>query len=148
MAVNATLRAEGLRLTLHVEGYQFPEMTTGSDANWLVGAVELEICRAGRFTAQKHLMPFAPDLQAFRDQLDALDRDLTGQAILAHLEGEFEATITLKDGKGTLTGYVREHIGPALRFDQIKVNQTYVREALQQFDTLVSGFPVRGNPAD
>jgi hypothetical protein len=148
MAVAATLRGEGLRLTLHVEGYQFPEMTTGSDANWLVGGVELEIGRTGRFTARKQLMPFAPDLKAFRDQLHTLDRALTGQAILAHLEDEFEATITLEDGKGTLAGYVREHIGPALRFDQIEIDQTYVREALEQFDRLVTAFPVRGNPAD
>jgi hypothetical protein len=31
MVTAATLRGEGLRFTLHVEGYGFPEKATGSD---------------------------------------------------------------------------------------------------------------------
>jgi hypothetical protein len=148
MAVTATVGGEGLRFTLRVDGYQFPETTTGSDGNWLVGAVELEVRRTGRFTARKQLTPFAPDLKAFRDQLDTLDRDLTGQAVLAHLEDEFELIVTLEEGKGALAGHVRDHIGPALHFDEIETDQTYMRQALKEFDALIHAFPVRGNPAD
>jgi hypothetical protein len=148
MTVEATVRGHGCRLTVRVDSYENAKFTTGSDANWLVGTVELHVGTTASFTARKKVSPFAPELNAFRDQLRTLDRDLTGQATLTNLEGEFEVTITLNNGKGKLAGYVREHIGATLRFDQIETDQTYVREALEQFDALVTAFPVRGNPAD
>lgn len=35
-----------------------------------------------------------------------------------------------------------------LSFDRIATDETYVREALEQFSALMSDFPVRGAPAD
>lgn len=148
MSVSASVRGHGCCFTLRVDRYESPNLTTGSDANWLAGTVDLEVGLTGTFRVRKQLSPFAPDLKAFRDELRALDRDLTGRATLAHLEDEFELTITLENGKGVLAGRVREHIGASLAFDQIETDQTYVREALEQFDALVTAFPVRGNPAD
>jgi hypothetical protein len=148
MSVSASVRGHGCCFTLRVDRYESPNLTTGSDANWLAGRVDLEVGLTGTFRARKQLSPFAPDLKAFRDELHALERDLSGRATLAHLEDEFELTITLENGKGILAGRVREHIGASLAFDQIETDQTYVREALEQFDALVTAFPVRGNPAD
>jgi hypothetical protein len=144
--VEASVRAEKFRFTLRVDRHERPDVATGSDADWLVGTVELEVNATGSYRVRKRLSPFAPDLEAFRDQLRSLDRDLTGQATLTHLEGEFELTITLENGNGTLAGFVRDNIGPDLRFDQIETDQTYVREALKAFDALTAAFPARGNP--
>lgn len=148
MTVDAAVRGHGFHLTLHVERYERPEETTGSDANWLLGAVALSVGTTGAFTAKHPVSLFTPDLEHFRDELQVLDRELSGTAGLQHIDGQLELHITLASGKGTLTGFVREHIGATLRFDQIATDQTYVREALEQFDTLMSVFPVRGNPAD
>ena len=101
----------------------------------------MEITREGTFKARRQLTPFAPDLKAFSEQLAVLDRNLTGEAVLAHLEDEFEARITLKNGKGTLAGHVRDPIGSALHFDEIPIDQSYVREALEQFDALTRRSP-------
>jgi hypothetical protein len=54
--------------------------------------------------------------------------------------------VRLKRGKGTLSGIVRDHVGPELRFGDVEIDQTFVREALNQIDSLVSAFPVRGDP--
>ena len=147
MGAEAVIRGENFVFTLRVDRYVAPQLTSGSDANWLHGAVELEISMVGSYRASQQVSPFASDLEAFRDELRALDRDLTGTATLAHLEGEFEVTIALESGKGTLSGYVREHIGPRLQFDEIKTDQTYVNAALKQFEALTAAFPVRGDPA-
>jgi hypothetical protein len=144
MSVEATIRGHGLRLTLRIDGYEDPAAQTGTDSDWLTAVIDLEVGVTGRFRAHKQLTPFAPELEAFRDQLRALDRDQTGQARLAHLEDEFELTITLVDGKGTIAGYVREHIGASLSFDEIEIDQTHVREALKQFVALADAFPSRG----
>jgi hypothetical protein len=147
MSVEATVRGDGCRFTLRVDAYESPSLTTGSDANWLRGAVELAVGTTGRFVASRPLSPYAPDLAAFRNELRTLDRDLTGKATLTHIEDEFELTIALTNGKGTLAGHVREHIGAILRFDQIGTDQSYVREALEHFDALLAAFPVRGDPS-
>jgi hypothetical protein len=148
MTVDAGVRGHGFRLVLHVERYERPQDTTGSDANWLVGAVELDVGTTGAFTAKHRVSLFTSDLDRFRNELRALDRDLSGEATLHHIESQVKVTIKLTDGRGSLSGYVREHIGATLGFDQITTDQTYVREALEQFDELVTAFPVRGNPAD
>jgi hypothetical protein len=148
MTVEAAVRADGFDLTLHVERYERSQETNGSDANWLVGAVALTAGTTGAFTAKHQVSLFTSDLERFRDELRILDRDLSGEAALHHIEGQFELRIKLASGKGALSGFVREHIGATLNFDQIATDQTYVRDALEQFAALMSAFPVRGNPAD
>jgi hypothetical protein len=147
MPIEAMLRADGACLVLQVERYESPATTTGTDANWLVARVALDVGRTAIFTARVEVTVLTDELEAFRDELRLLDRELTGEATLHHLESQLGATITLKSGKGTIAGYVREHIGATLRFDQIPIDQSYVREALQQFDALVTAFPVRGDPS-
>ena len=127
---------------LRVQGYEDPAIP-GGDANWLTAEVELTVGTYGTYHARQRVSLYAPDLAAFAGELRALDRDLTGQAELRHLEGELAATIKLEAGKGTLAGYVREHVFVKLSFRDIAIDQTYVREARQQFDALVGAFPVR-----
>lgn len=149
MHVEAYVRATNFCFALRIDRYEFPDYDTGSDANWLVGSVSLEIAstrETGVFRAQKPVASYAPDLTAFRDELRSLDRDLSGQATLQHLEGEYKLTIALDNGKGTLAGFVQDNFGPSLRFDQIVTDQTYVREVLSQFEGLATKFPVRGDP--
>jgi len=146
MPIEAAVRAEGACLVLRVERYESPARTTGMDANWLVGRVALDVGRTDIFTAKVEVSVLASELESFRDELQVLDRELTGEATLHHLESQIGVTITLKSGKGAIAGYVREHIGATLRFDQIPIDQSYVREALEQFDALVTAFPVRGDP--
>jgi hypothetical protein len=143
VAVEAALRGDGLRLLLRVQGYEHPGIQSGEDANWLTAEVELTVGTCGTYRATQRASLYAPDLAAFASELRALDRDLTGQAELRHLEGEVCATIKLDAGKATLTGYVREHIFVKLGFRDIAIDQTYVREAREQFDALVDAFPVR-----
>lgn len=143
MTVEATLSGDGCRLTLRVHAYERPRITTGEDANWLVGDAELTLGTTGSFSARHRLSLYAPDLAAFTAQLRALDHDLAGQAKLDHIEGQVEGTITLSAGKGTFAGHLREHIGATLSFDQIPTDQTRVREALRQFVALTNAFPAR-----
>jgi hypothetical protein len=148
MVVEAQIRARDFQLTLRADRYERPADTTGSDANWLVGAVELTVGSMGRFSASLPVSLFTSDLERFAADLRVLDRELTGAAALHHIESQLALTIELAAGTGKLSGFVREHIGAKLGFEGIAVDQTYVREALGQFDALVAAFPVRGNPAD
>ena len=143
MAIEAALRGDGFRLLLLVQGYERPDIGSGEDANWLTAEVELTVGTYGTYQARQRASLYAPDLASFARDLQVLDRDLTGRAELRHLEDEIAATVTLDAGKGTLEGYVREHIAAKLSFREIRTDQTYVREAREHFDALVAAFPPR-----
>lgn len=148
MSLELTVRGEGLAMSITVAGYEFPHIESGSDANWLSGAVELTVGATGRFTASHKLWLFTTDLQQFRDELRVLDSELSGEARLRHLEGQLDLTIKLTNGRGTVEGVVGEHVGAELVFEQIPIDQTYVRQTLEQLETIISAFPARPNPAD
>ena len=118
-------------------------MTAGSDANWVTGEVAVSV---RGFTARQPIALVTAELERFRDELHELDANLTGEAELVHLEEEVGVTVRLKDGRGTLSGFLIEHTGPELRFGEIEVDQSFVRETLREFDALVTAFPVRGKP--
>lgn len=144
VSLEVTIAGDGCRFTLRVDGYQFPQMPADyNDANWLVGQIDLSAGARGAFSARLCVTPYALDLQAFRNQLQTLDRELTGQATLAHVEDQFEVVVTLANGKGKLSGYVREHVGARLRVAEFETGQTFVRQALNEFEALVTAFPVR-----
>jgi hypothetical protein len=127
-----------------VAGYEFPQLTTGDDANWVNAEVDLAVGRELSYSARLSLTLLTDELERFRDELRALDAKPTGEAELTHLEEELGLTLKLKRGKGTLSGFALDHVGPELRFDHVEVDQTFVREALAQFDALVEAFPVAG----
>jgi len=146
MAVEMRLRGDGCRLVLRVDRYEYPDLRSGSDANWLTSEIELTAGATGAFSVTQALALRTDELEQFRDQLRRLDRELKGEATLEHLEEEVGITVRLSAGKGTLAGFVREHIGPELRFQDVETDQSFVHQALRELDAVVAAFPVRGDP--
>ena len=66
--------------------------------------------------------------------------------MLEHLEAQVGCTVTLTSGRGSLTAFVREHIGSELRLSDCETDQSYLAETVRQLDAIVSTFPVRGTP--
>ena len=52
MALEVSLRAERCQLVLRVDRYAYPSVTSGSDANWLAGQVELIAGETGSYRAR------------------------------------------------------------------------------------------------
>jgi hypothetical protein len=129
-----------------VLGYEFPQIETGDDANWVTAEAELAATGgASSYTARQRMTLQTTELARFRDELGALDAELSGTAEYSHLEDEIGVTIELKRGKGTLSGFIQDHVGPELRFESVEIDQSFVRQALSQFDSLVRAFPIRGD---
>jgi hypothetical protein len=158
MTVSVTVAGERGRLTLRASGYEFPDKQTGSDANWLRGEVELTTGNTGTFAVRLPVWLYTDDLRRFRDALRDLLASLSGEAVLDHIESNVGCRITLEDGSGELTAFVREHVGgtsPAsrrrgsraeLRVEKILTDQTYLVAALEDLDAALRAFPVRGVP--
>lgn len=151
MIVEATLRAGGVRLVLGVKGYQFPQFNTGSDANWLVCDVQLDIQDQlnvedhATFHAHLRLTLVTVELESFASQLRALVDDAAGPAILEHIEERIGLTITLQAGQGTVEGFLTEQTSGRLSFQDAKLDRSSLRETLAQLEAIVTAFPVRGS---
>jgi hypothetical protein len=124
--------------------YEFPGLDTGDDANWVSGEVELTSLRAGRFVARVPVSLHTEELANFAALLRRLDAELSGEATLEHLESQLGATIKLQAGGGTLAAFVRVHVEAELRVEEVRIDQSYVRQALVEFDVLSNAFPIRG----
>lgn len=144
MAIEANIRGQGCRLRLSVSRYEFADAEDFDDANWLIGEVELEAGITGEFRASHRVALRADELTLFRDQLQPLVETLNGTATLHHLEEQVGCAVSLKDGSGTLTAFVREHVGSILRVEQCETNQSYLAQTLRELDALVGSFPIRG----
>lgn len=151
MTVETTLQAAGVRLVLGVEGYQFPQFDTGSDANWLVCEVQLDIQDQlnveDHATFHAHLRPtlVTVELESFASQLRALVDGAGGPATLEHIEEQIGLTITLQAGTGTVEGFLTQQTAGRLSFRPAEIDRSSLRETLAQLEAIVDAFPVRGS---
>lgn len=144
--VAAALGGEGATLRVRGYRYEYPDLQTGEDANWVSADAELLSLRAGRYVGRMTLSLRTEELASFVAELRRLDADLTGQAELSHLEDGLGATVKLTNGVGTLDAVLRTHVQAELRITEVRTGQTYVRRALAEFEALSQAFPVRGEP--
>ena len=73
--VHATLRAAGIELVRHIEGYESPQFHSGWDANALRRQIELDLQRCGRFHASHRPTIYTIELERFAHQLRALNQE-------------------------------------------------------------------------
>jgi hypothetical protein len=146
MTHEASLEGDGFRFTLRASRYERPDNEDDDyyDRNWVYGEVEMETSRGGRFVAKKEVSFLAGDLALFVEQLRVLDRTLSGEALLRHLEAEFDVNVRLDAGLGTLSAVVTAHVQAELSVEKVAINQSYIRLALPAFEALAQAFPMRG----
>ncbi len=150
--IQAILKTTDLTLELLVEGYEFPQFDTGWDGNALLAKIDLDIPvsrEPGSFHANHDAILYTHELQDFTEQLRALAHEQTGQATLGS-EDPGEAlclTIELTQGKGTLRGSLATtDTTRRLTFQDIDIDQGFVRDTLASLQDITDAFPVRGDP--
>jgi hypothetical protein len=138
---------DDFRLVFRVGDYEFPGITSGSDANWLTGEAAMTLDNGASFAARRAISFRTDELASFRDAVNRLVKDLDGDATLSHLEGEVGCVIRLHRGRGDLAAFVVKHLPHVeLRVERVPTDQSYLQETARQLDALVSAFPVRGDP--
>jgi hypothetical protein len=148
MALAATIGGDGCALVVRVSGYEWPQLESGADANWLNGEVELTASTNGHFSARRVVSLRSDELLRFRDQIATVVESLDGEAALDHMEQQFGCTARLKRGVGELEAFVREELGAELRVTSVRTDQSYLQLSLQELDAVVATFPVKGDPLE
>ena len=106
--------------------------------DWLSCTATAEFL-TGRFRAVVDSDLELSDLERFANDLGVLLDRLDGEARLEHIEGQFAAIVRLRRGRGTITGFVREHIGPNLEYE-LDTDQSYLQETLGDVRTALERF--------
>lgn len=147
--IEAQLTAGDFQLELYVDGYEFPESDTGRDANTLTCEIELDLRRGLDLHAAHTLILDTLELASFVEQLRALEHAHDGEATLGnpdeHSGDQFGLTIQLKDGNGTLDGFLTDSTSARLSFEQIDIDRAFVHDALAQLAAIADAFPARGD---
>jgi hypothetical protein len=146
VAMDATVAGHGCRLVLRVSAYEWPDEVSGWDANWLTGEVELQAGQTGWFHARHGAALRTQELAQFRDELREVVASLSGTATLHHLESQVGCTVELANGRGSLSAFVKEHVGSELHVHECETDQSYLAQTVRELDAMVEMFPVRGTP--
>ena len=135
--------AGGQHVLFTVLGRKHPGLFDYWDGNWL--ACEVKVA-AGAFRAAFRADLRAEELQAFRDQADALVQSVEGVATFSTMEGQLALTIggDIK-GRVSVKGEARDMpAGDNLLQFAFEIDQTYLKEICRSLDAVVSAFPVVG----
>lgn len=108
--IEGVLRAYYFQLRLSVEDYEFPHFTTGRERNALACQVVVEDTEIGDSYLRHSPTLYNFELASFTEQLRALQREGSGQAVVGDADpesgDEFGLTISLNDDTGTLAGFI------------------------------------------
>jgi hypothetical protein len=133
------ITSDGIALSIGVMGYERSE-ADGPDANWLEGEFELELRTGvpGSFKACMRVSWSTWDLVSFYGSLNALLDDSNGTARLVTADDQVELLITLKDGKGIVSGRAAQ-----TRFAGVGIDEAELAPALSALHRMVNAYPSR-----
>ena len=104
--------------------------------------MKLELGRgAPRFAARCSVAWTTSELAYFAEALRTLLDDLTGVAKLNTIEDQVEITLKLSGGIGTMSGRIEEHAFAALEFEDVRTDQSQLRDGLASLREIVRRHP-------
>jgi hypothetical protein len=127
-----------------VFGREFEAAQDYWDGNWLR---VLAHCGAqGAVVRASGAILHLSELLEWRDELANLHSSLTGSAQLACTEPNLDASIDLRDGRGTLAVNITpDHMTQQHRF-QFDLDQSYLPGLISALERLLQNYPIRGQP--
>ncbi len=138
-----TIGGDDFQLVLRIAGYEYPDVESGYQADWLISEAEMAVARGGSFHAAHTVSLRTDSLAEFRDELAHVLENLEGVATLSGL-GEFSCTITLSEGKGELAAFIGKPFpGAELRITRVPTDPSYLQATARDLDVLLAALPVR-----
>ena len=135
--------AGGQHVLFTVLGRKHPGLFDHWDGNWLASEVKVAV---GGFRAAYRADLRAEELQAFRDQIDAMVQSVEGAASFSTMEGQIALTIRGDvRGQVSVRGEARDMPGSdnLLQF-AFDIDQTYLKAIWLALNAIVSAFPAVG----
>ena len=140
--------AVGQDITLSLSWDDRIRAQVNPDWQTVSGTLEVVLRPAGgQLSGLRDILVTAEALIHFDNELSRLLDDLTGSATLEPQVdydggGDFELTVRLKYGKGTVSGFLATvYHGARLTFDGVEIDQSYLAETQRQLRRLLSHRP-------
>ncbi|GBF04023.1 hypothetical protein DAERI_010195 [Deinococcus aerius] len=133
-------------LRLKVHGYQFQESDEYWDANWVIVTAEVDLPGQACVRVEGPFL-MTTELARFRDEMQMLYDRLDAEAGLWTIEPELKLRL---EGKGTGAITAEIEITPNQMTQEhrfyAELDQTYLPLAIQQLNSILNRFPMRGQP--
>ncbi|PFN98770.1 hypothetical protein COJ85_20600 [Bacillus sp. AFS076308] len=133
------------RIEIEVICRSHPDYTDYWDGNWITSKISIDI---PGYKAQFNADLRTDELSDFANELTLMDKKLKGKAILFNLDGYLELECKInKQGVifWTVETCYPAGIGAVLKFDFCS-DQSYLKGIVREIETILSVFPVLGNP--
>jgi hypothetical protein len=132
-------------LSLWVVGPQFPGAENDYwDENWLTVRVRVEA--PGSIVEVQGPILYASELEYFMNQVQLLDRTLTGDASLQCMEPNLRLAIRASEGHASVTiRLTPDHLTQVHEFT-FHIDQTYFKPLIANCKKILSDYPIRGAP--
>jgi len=137
------LKLEGLQIWVH--GRQFPDLDDYWDGNWLrvtahCGGSGASVVASGSFI---HL----PELVSWRSGVEALLKNLSGEATLACMEPTLSVSLKAKSlGHIEMEVEITPDNMMQRHWFKFEIDQTYLTPLINQCQWILDEYPIRGTP--
>lgn len=138
--------AAGDHISIKAMGRRYPHASDFWDGNWLDTSIEVSI---GGFRGDVSAALRSDELSGFRKQLERVNEDLKGSALLTSLEEWLTLQVTVGNfGKLTITGQVGDAPGGGntLSFTIDGLDQSYLSGVIDALEEIEAHYPVLGSP--
>ena len=145
MPTTVVIRGDGGRVQIEVLNYERPNLTEGSDANWLVCRCSMTV---REFSCEVSLSLMTDDFVRFLADLDEALRSLRGTAVFATPESGLRLEIKFKAaGHADVFGTVQSQLSVVpsrTKLDfSFETDQSFLSHTIEGLRTVIQQFPVR-----
>ena len=135
---------------LRVDRYAYPAVTSGSDANWLAGEVELTAGETGAYHATHRVALRTDELAELpRSSSAQLERAVDGRGVLRAPRGAGRHHRAPERGQAArFRSSCASTSGPSCASRTREIGEAAIAEALAELEAVVAAFPVRGHAYD
>lgn len=146
MASTVRFDADRAWLAFELSRYEFPKITEGADANWIVGSIKAFHPGIG---PRSKSLPIYFRTDELRQLLDDLHRFETGdlsQITTDHIEQQFSQVFSRRGDEIRWSFQLDDHQGWRFDGDEVDFPEPRLLAAVRELESAVSEFPVRGKP--
>jgi hypothetical protein len=145
VANTVQIRGEGNTIKIEVFGYERPDATDTSDANWLRAKCSLTLAE---FSAVIHLALETHDFTRFAGELEQALQSMKGNASFTTSEAGLAVQIKFTTaGHAEVLGSARSQISNVLNGIELsfsfETDQSFLAHTLRDTKSILSKFPVR-----
>lgn len=146
MATTVRFDADRAWLEFRLSRYEFPKVTDGADANWIVGSIKAFHPGIGPQSRSLPIYFRTDELRQLLDELQQFESGNRSQVVTDHIEQQFSQSFSRRGDEILWSFQLDDHQGWRFEGDEVAIPKFRLLDAVRELETAVREFPLRGKP--